>query len=214
MKKLTALVLSLAVLIPFRQASAVASQNDGKHKSTLKILTKFSIPIVATAALGGIGGYSYYRYKNKILTLSGEITKEKTDELFQTIEELKNQGRNCIVIFKDATIKAEAFKFRKFDCEVKFQGDCKIESGSCEYTYFSKKFEIGGSILSGSSLKGAIFKYCDLIINGNIPENLLHGALVLIKTQGVKYKLPGNPKLIYDKKNLNETKEYLEKFVK
>lgn len=224
MKKLTAIMLSLVMLTPAFQVGSMAqselqdsitpTKKSTKRDNALKIFAKFSIPITSVCALAGIGGIVYYKYKYSNLTITGAVTKENVEEIFKEINKLKDCKRNCKLIFKNATIKKDAFKQRDFDFDVLFTGKCLIEPEACEYTYFTGKFEINGNIANGSSLKGAIFKHNDLIIKGKIPDTLLHGALVLIKTSGTKYKLPGKPEIIYDKQNLKEVQKYLETFVK
>lgn len=224
MKKLLAFMLSFAVVIPSFQIKPMAQddmQSDEtqtpkitKKDPALKAFVKFSLPISIVCAMAGAGGIIYYKYKNSDFTITGEVTKEKVEEIFKELNKLKDSDRKCKLIFKNAIIKKDALEFRNFDCDVLFTGNCIIEPGACKYTYFNGIFEINGIIKNGSSLKSAIFKHNNLIIKGKIPENLLHGALVLIKTSGTKYKLPGKPEIIYDKQNLNDVKKYLETFVK
>ncbi len=224
MKKFIAVMLSLAMLMPSFQMSSMAqgelqdsvtsTKKNTKSDHALKLFAKFSIPISTACALAGIGGIVYYKYKNSNFTITGEVTKERAEEIFKDINKLKDSNRRCKLIFKDVTIRKDAFKLRNFDFDVLLTGKCIVEPDACEYTYFTGKFEIDGEIANGSSLKGAIFKHNDLIIKGKIPDNLLHGALVLIKTSGTKYKLPGKPEIIYDKQNATEFKKYLETFVK
>ncbi len=216
MKKTIALMLGFATFAHALSANVSAntpSQKIDNQKSALKIFTKFSVPITATVVVAGIGAFSYYKYKNPIHVITGNVTKENAEEILKDIENFKNSSRHLTLIFENASIKREAFESKTFDCDVLFRGNCEIENEACKETHFNGKFEIAGSISETSSLSGAIFSG-DLIINGKIPDNLFLRATATVGKKGTKYKLPNKPQIIYNKQNLNDVTEYLKTFIK
>lgn len=221
MKKHISPALSLIILmqsLTLNISAADSKKKNGNYRHALEIFKKFSIPISASACIIGIGGYACYKYKhqNRKINITGEVTKERMDDVFREVEEIKKNKHNCTLVFKNATVKSKAFENRIFDCDVLFTGECKIERNACNLislekcgTIFCGKFEIYGTITEGSSFENACFNCGDIIINKSIPKDLFKGAIVLLKRSGTKYKLLGKPAIVLNNQNINEVKKYL-----
>lgn len=219
MKKFNTLALGLIILMQSLMMNVSASNhanseeksNDNNHTS--KILKKFSIPITALVAIAGGGGYAYYKYQHRPrkIYITGDVTKEKTENALNEVNKLLKEKHNCILIFKNATVKEGAFESKDFNCDVLFTESCMIEAGACNQTRFLGNFEINGNISDNSSFRGA-FMYKNVVVSGKVSANLFKGAVALAKEFGTKYKLPGKPKILYNKDNSNEVREYLEQY--
>ena len=223
MKKHISPALSLIILmqsLTLNISAADSEKKSGNYRRALEIFKKFSIPISASACIIGIGGYACYKYKhqNRKINITGEVTKERMDDIFREVEKIKKAKHNCTLVFKDATVKPRAFEDRIFYCDVLFTGECKIERNACNLvsleklgTIFCGKFEIDGTITEGSSFGNACFNCGDIIINKSIPKDLFKGAIVLLKRSGTEYKLPGKPAIVLHNRNIHEVKKYLGK---
>ena len=224
MKKHISPALSLIILmqsLTLNISAADSEKKNGNYRHALEIFKKFSIPISASVCIIGIGGYACYKYKhqNRKINITGEVTKERMDDIFREVEKIKKAKHNCTLVFKDATVKPRAFEDRIFYCDVLFTGECKIERNACNLvsleklgTIFCGKFEIDGTITEGSSFENACFNRGDIIINKDIPKNLFKGAVVLAKRAGTKYKLPKKQAIVVSNQNNEKIAEYLKEY--
>lgn len=224
MKKCNALVLSLIILMQYFTANVSAggtstgsADNNPDTDHTSKILAKFSIPITAFVGVMGIGGYVCYKYKhrNRKIVITGDITQEKLAKAFEDIEKMQKDKHKCTLVFQSATIKTGILQNKDLNCDVLFTGQCRVDAGACNQTLFKGNFEIDGTISDGSSFAGANFVHKDLIIKGKIPQNLFHGAKILVsKDPGAKYRMPGKPEIVYKGQNLQAVQNYLAEYFK